>query len=134
MEVLKPSFVLKNLYTGSCCLHRVREENTRTRERSCPAFHLQNYNVSSKQENGRNYLMRNFLIFTLRPVLTWSRHNSVGIATDYGLDGRGIGVRVPVASKKFLFSTSSRPTLGPTQPPIQWVPDTISQRGKAAGV
>jgi hypothetical protein len=25
-----------------------------------------------------------------------------------------------------LFSTSSRPVLGPTQPPIQWVPGTLS--------
>jgi phosphatidylserine synthase len=28
----------------------------------------------------------------------------------------------------FLFATASRPTLGPTQPPIQWVPATLSQR------
>jgi hypothetical protein len=32
----------------------------------------------------------------------------------------------------FLFSTSSRPALGPTQPPIQWVPVATS-RGKTAG-
>jgi len=27
----------------------------------------------------------------------------------------------------FLFATTSRPGLGPTQPPIQWVPETLSQ-------
>jgi hypothetical protein len=32
----------------------------------------------------------------------------------------------PGGSKNFHFSTSSRPTLGPTQPSIQWTPGTIS--------
>jgi hypothetical protein len=32
----------------------------------------------------------------------------------------------PVRVKNFLFSTSSRPALGPTQPPIQWVPWALS--------
>jgi hypothetical protein len=44
----------------------------------------------------------------------------VGRATGYRLDDRGIAVRVPVGSR--TISTSSRPDLGPTQPPIQWVP------------
>jgi hypothetical protein len=52
-------------------------------------------------------------------VLLRSRSNVVGIATVYGLDHRGVGVRVPVGSK-FLFSTSSGLALGSTQPPIQW--------------
>jgi hypothetical protein len=41
-----------------------------------------------------------------------SRDSSVGITTSYGLDGRG---------KIFLSSTASRPALGPTQLPKQWV-------------
>jgi hypothetical protein len=47
------------------------------------------------------------------------RDNAVGITTGYGLDDRGVGVRVPVGSR--IFSTSSRPALGSTQPSIQWV-------------
>jgi hypothetical protein len=35
--------------------------------------------------------------------------------------------------KNFLFSTSSRPVLGPTQPPIQWVPWAISPGVKRPG-
>jgi hypothetical protein len=54
----------------------------------------------------------------------------VGIATGYGLDGRGVGVRVPVGVKNFLFSVSSRPALRFIQPPIQWVPVVISARVK----
>jgi hypothetical protein len=51
----------------------------------------------------------------------YSIGKAVDIATGYGLKDRGIGVRVPVEPRIFYFSISSRPVLGPTQPPIQWV-------------
>ena len=43
--------------------------------------------------------------------------SSVGIATRYGLDGPGIESRW-----ERDFPHPSRPAMGPTQPPIQWVP------------
>jgi hypothetical protein len=46
---------------------------------------------------------------------------AVGIATGYGLDDGGGRSSSPGKAKNFLFSTASRPVLGPTQPPIQWV-------------
>ena len=55
------------------------------------------------------------------------RDSSVGIATRYGVDGPEFETRWGRA-----FSHSSRPVLGPTQPPIQWVP-TFFCGGKAAG-
>ena len=42
--------------------------------------------------------------------------SSVGIVTDYGLDGPGSN---PGGDEIFRPST---PVLGPTQPPVQWVP------------
>jgi hypothetical protein len=54
---------------------------------------------------------------------------SVSIATNYGLDDRGVGVRVPVGSR--IFSTSPRPDMGPTQTPIQCVPG-VKRAGRGA--
>jgi hypothetical protein len=62
-----------------------------------------------------------------------SRDSSVGIATGYGLDDQGVGVELPGGGKNFHFSTSSRPALGSTQPPIQWVPGPLSPGVKRPG-
>ena len=42
--------------------------------------------------------------------------SSVGIATDYGLDGPGSNPGGDEIFRQF------RPALGPTQPPVKWVP------------
>jgi hypothetical protein len=53
--------------------------------------------------------------------------SSVGIVTCYGLDGPGIESQWGPD-----FPHPSRLVLGPTQPPLQWVPS--HSQGKAAGV
>jgi hypothetical protein len=68
--------------------------------------------------------------FKLRLVKAGSQASSVGITTGLsagrpGFDSRqGVGI--------FLFTTSSRRTLGPTQPLIQWLPATFFAGNKAA--
>jgi len=48
-------------------------------------------------------------------VYSTGTDSSVGIATDYGLDGPGLN---PGRDEIFRPST---PALGPTQPPVKWV-------------
>jgi hypothetical protein len=54
-----------------------------------------------------------------------------GIALVYRLDARGFdswqGARI------FLLTTASKPALGPTQLPIQWVPGALSLGVKRPG-
>jgi hypothetical protein len=72
-----------------------------------------------------------YYIYRLLIVNSWHyfsmgrRDSSVGLATELRagqprLDSRQ-GLRV------FLFTTAPGPALGPTQPPIQWVPAALSQ-------
>jgi hypothetical protein len=62
---------------------------------------------------------------------------SVGIALGYGLDDRGSRVRFSAELGIFIFTTASRLSLRPIQPPIQWVPGLFpwgwSGRGRETG-
>jgi hypothetical protein len=56
--------------------------------------------------------------------------SAVGIATGYGLDDRGVAVRVPVGPRILSF----RPALGSTQPPIQCLLGFLSPGVKWPGL
>jgi hypothetical protein len=60
---------------------------------------------------------RGFYLKKPSPLFKMGRDSSVGIATRCGLDGPGIESRWGRD-----FPHPSRPALGPTQPPTQWVP------------
>jgi len=55
-------------------------------------------------------------VYYLLPSIDCRPGSSVGIATDYGLDGPASD---PGGDEIFR---SSRPALGPTQPPVKWIP------------
>jgi hypothetical protein len=78
-----------------------------------------------------NHLCHTVLPSTHRAIYM-SRDSVVGIATDYGLDDRGVGVPVLVGSR--IFSSRRLPDQhwGPAKPPIQWYRGFFHQ-GKAAG-
>jgi hypothetical protein len=69
----------------------------------------------------------------MKELFCFSTGSSVSIVSDYGLDDRAIGVRSPAGQRNFPLTSVSRPALGPTQPPVQWVPGILSLRKIAAG-
>jgi hypothetical protein len=69
---------------------------------------------------------------TVSCTRTMRRDSSVSIVTSIWAGRPGFHSRHQQQQGVFLFPKSSRPTLGPTQPPIQWVLDFFPG-SKAAG-
>jgi hypothetical protein len=73
-------------------------------------------------------IFSNIFISLLTKLFVMGRDSVVGIATRYGLDVPGTESR-----RGASFLDPSLPTLGSTQPPVQWVLG-LFPGGKAAGV
>jgi hypothetical protein len=63
--------------------------------------------------------------------MLWSWDSSA--ITVIGMDRWGTGVQFQVEAEVFLFSSASRPALGPTQPPIQLVLGVLFPGAKLLG-
>ena len=90
------------------CTHKILTSLFVLSRKWANLFRLLRRNV----KNFRIMLANFLLIFTLYR----GPGSSVGIATDYGLDGPGSNPGVDEIFRP------SRPALGPTQPPAKWVP------------
>jgi hypothetical protein len=69
----------------------------------------------------------------MRQLFSRSRGSSVSIVSDYGVDDWAIENRSRQGQRISPLTSVSRPALGPTQPPVQWVPGVLSPVQSAAG-
>jgi hypothetical protein len=52
--------------------------------------------------------------------------SSVSVESGYGLDDWAIEVQSPAETEGFFLQRRvSRPAVGPTQPPVQWLPESF---------
>jgi hypothetical protein len=68
------------------------------------------------------------MVVTAKGLWIWQtndidRIKAILIATGYGLDSLHL---IPSRGEIFLFSTVFRLPLGPTQPPVEWLPGALS--------
>jgi hypothetical protein len=115
--------------------HPLKQFGARTEESA--RRKVTHYVSSSNRVRSRrpsHYTLRKF---RKRTYFWGSRVSSGSIVSDYGLDDRAIEVNPRQGQRIFPLSSVSRPALGPTQPPVQWVPEVLSpglKRGRGVAL
>jgi hypothetical protein len=85
-----------------------------TRTISCDKYYFE---LSGRYSEAKNFL--SFFFKSYVPLLLFRRWLRAGRLRGWGSS--------PGRVKNYYFSISSRPALGSTQPPIQWVPGALSR-------
>ena len=102
------------------------EEEKYQGEKACDKRHNNNNN------NNNTLILSHFICFALSTLIDGNRGSSFSTLTKLR-DGQPGNRSMPIRDKRlFLFSKTSRPSLGPTQPPVQWIVG-LFPGGKAAG-
>jgi hypothetical protein len=129
-RVLKDDIPRLFSYLHSCrhivfvsCIKRLRSNETAMKINRCMHYNVPDcYGrliIKSKMEKWRT-LQRRKEILHKNTIMGGSRDSAVGIATGYGLDYQGVGVRVPVLSR--IFSS-------PRLPDWLWGPPSLLSSG-----
>jgi hypothetical protein len=83
----------------------------------CILFHVTDFILWAAFRNFKPHVMNRYWPISPPPLYT---RRVILVTRINGLDDRG---SIPDRGRIFFpFATASRPTVGPTQPPIQWVP------------
>jgi hypothetical protein len=90
---------------------------------------------SAKHHSAPTYFTCQFILYVAVGHDTENNHSiQLVYQQGYVLDDQGPRIQFLAGGLGiFLFTTASRMALGPTQPPIQWVPGALSLGDKAAG-
>jgi hypothetical protein len=89
--------------------------------------------VIRQQHGPHAYAFSTIFCFMFIIIIVGSRDSAVGIATGYGLEDRGVGVRVPVGAKIFSFPCRPDRSWGPIHPRFRWEQGTLSSGVKRLG-
>jgi hypothetical protein len=93
--------------------------------------------------HGENHVWQVSLVFQIAFQILWITEKMIdyvqlwraGIAQSYSARLRAgwSGVQIPEQLGISFFTTTARPALRPTQPPLQWVPGALSPEGRRPG-